>query len=118
MRFVAFVGVVAVAGMHACAWTLSRDVIGAPGFRGQLPSMSYTPFNGCASAEEEDGQKAKKAAAAGKPSFVQDLFPKPEETPKPDPKACQPEQIRADLQAIAPYARVVRTYSATRGMEL
>src|SRR5262249_28946812 len=51
-------------------------------------------------------------------SFVVDLFPKKEDAPKPDPNACQPEQIRADLQAIAPYARTIRTYSATRGMEL
>ena len=29
-----------------------------------------------------------------------------------------PEQIRADLQAIAPYTRAVRTYSATGGAEL
>ena len=29
-----------------------------------------------------------------------------------------PEQIRADLKAIAPYARAVRTYSATGGAEL
>jgi cellulose synthase/poly-beta-1,6-N-acetylglucosamine synthase-like glycosyltransferase/exo-beta-1,3-glucanase (GH17 family) len=118
MRFVALVGVVAVACLHAGAWTLSRDVIGAPGFRGQLPSVSYTPFNGCASSEDEDGQKAKKAAASENKSSYVDLFPKPAETPKPDPKACQPEQIRADLQAIAPYTRMVRTYSATRGMDL
>jgi cellulose synthase/poly-beta-1,6-N-acetylglucosamine synthase-like glycosyltransferase/exo-beta-1,3-glucanase (GH17 family) len=120
MRFVALVGVVAVACLHAGAWTLSRDVIGAPGFHGQLPSASYTPFNGCASSEDEDGQKekAKKPAAGENKSSFVDLFPKPEEAPKPDPKACQPEQIRADLQAIAPYTRMVRTYSATRGMDL
>src|SRR3974390_3064707 len=29
-----------------------------------------------------------------------------------------PEQIRADLQAIAPYTRAIRTYSATGGGEL
>jgi cellulose synthase/poly-beta-1,6-N-acetylglucosamine synthase-like glycosyltransferase/exo-beta-1,3-glucanase (GH17 family) len=123
MRFVALAGVVAVACMHAGAWTLSRDVIGAPGFRGQLASVSYAPFNGCASSEDprdSDKNKAEKTGAAGnKSSFVVDLFPPPkDETPKSDPTACQPEQIRADLQAIAPYTRVVRTYSATRGMEL
>src|ERR1700746_2865817 len=108
MRFVALVGVVAVACLHAGAWTLSRDVIGAPGFREQLPSVSYTPFNGCASSDDEDSQKekAKKPASAdNNSSFVVDLFPKPGAAPKPDPNACQPEQIRADLQAIAPYTR-------------
>src|SRR5262249_18379215 len=34
------------------------------------------------------------------------------------PNACQPDQIRADLQAIASYTRAIRIYSATRGMEL
>src|SRR5689334_1353733 len=106
MRFVALVGVVAVACMHAGAWTLSRDVVGAPGFRGQLASVSYTPFNGCASAEDvRDSNKAKKAGNDNRSSFVVDLFPKKEDAPKPDPNACQPDQIRADLQAIAPYAR-------------
>jgi len=108
--------------MHAGAWTLSRDVIGAPGFRDQLPSVSYTPFNGCASSEApKDKAKAKEASASESKSYVADLFPKPEAPakagPDADPDACKPERIRADLQAIAPYTRVIRTYSATRGME-
>ena len=49
MRFVALVGVVAVACLHAGVWALSRDVVGAPSFRGQLASVSYNPFDGCAS---------------------------------------------------------------------
>src|SRR5882757_5672377 len=91
MRFVDLVGVVAVACIHAGAWTLSRDVIGAPSFRGQLTSVSYTPFDGC----------------------TYDPDPNPDK-----PKRCTPEQIKADLQAIAPYTRTIRTYSSTKGMEL
>ena len=91
MRFVAIVGVVAVACIHAGAWTFSRDVVGAPSFRGQLASVSYTPFDGC----------------------TYDPDPKPD-----SPKRCTPQQIRADLQAIAPYTRMVRTYSSTGGTEL
>src|SRR6516164_7607461 len=38
-----------------------------------------------------------------------------------DPNTCEtptPEQIRADLKAIAPYTNAIRTYSATGGAEL
>jgi len=41
--------------------------------------------------------------------------------PPTDPnsgKTPTPEQIRADLKAIAPYTKAIRTYSATRGAEL
>ncbi len=110
MRFVALVGVVAVACMHAGAWTLSRDVIGAPGFRGQLPSVSYTPFyKGCAFVEAPKEPE--------KSSGPESLSPAQAEPAKPDPTACPPEQIKADLEVIAPYTRMVRTYSATRGVE-
>src|SRR5262245_1358217 len=44
MRFVALLGVVAVTCLHAGVWALSQDVVGAPSFRGQLASVSYTPF--------------------------------------------------------------------------
>src|SRR5262245_37352820 len=84
MRYVALVGVVAVACLHAGVWALSRDVVGAPSFRGQLASVSYTPF-------ETHPHSGKRSTA---------------------------EQIRADLAAIAPYTRTVRTYSSTGGTEL
>lgn len=123
MRFVALVGVVAVACMHAGAWTVSRDVIGAPGFRGQLASVSYTPFNGCASAEDRKEAAKKPGTTETRSSYVRNLFADNDNaakdaTAKKDPTTCQPEQIRADLAAIAPYTRVIRTYSSTRGMEL
>ncbi|HEY5965388.1 MAG TPA: glycosyltransferase [Xanthobacteraceae bacterium] len=86
MRFVALVGVVAVACLHAGVWAFSRDVVGAPGVRDQLASVSYNPFDGCASDRDKN-------------------------------RRCTSNQIRADLKAIAPYTRTVRTYTATRGAE-
>ena len=85
MRFVAVVGVL-VACIHAGIWAASRDVISAPAFNGQLPSVSYTPFDG--SAHPDSGRQS------------------------------SAEQIRADLKAIAPYTKAVRTYSSTGGAEL
>jgi len=86
MRLVAFVGVVAVAWIHAGIWALSRDGASAPPFNGQLASVSYTPFDG--SAHPDSGRRT------------------------------TAEQIRGDLKAIAPYTRMVRTYSSTGGSEL
>src|SRR5581483_8156800 len=83
MRVVALVGVL-IAGIHAGFWALSRDIVGAPPYDGQLASVSYTPFE-----HHPD---------SGKPATA--------------------EQIRADLKAIAPYTRMVRTYSSTGGTEL
>src|SRR6202171_1025749 len=75
-----------VACVHAGMWALLRPQATAPGFTGQLASVSYSPFA---------------------------------DSPHPDtgtrPTA---EQIRADLKAIAPFARAIRTYSATGGAEL
>jgi len=85
MRFVALVGVV-VACIHASLWTLSRDVVVAPDFNGQIASLSYTPFDGSAH------------PVSGRTASV--------------------DQIRADLKTIAPYTRMVRTYSSTGGSEL
>ena len=85
MRFVAVVGVL-VACVHAGIWAASRDIISAPNFNGQLPSVSYTPFDG--SAHPDSGRRS------------------------------SPEQIRADLKAIAPLTKMVRTYSSTGGAEL
>src|SRR4051794_9082779 len=84
MRVVAVVGVL-IACIHASVWAVSRDVISAPGFSGQLASVSYTPFDG--SAHPDSGRRSSVT------------------------------QIRADLAAIAPYTRMVRTYSATGGAE-
>jgi exo-beta-1,3-glucanase (GH17 family)/cellulose synthase/poly-beta-1,6-N-acetylglucosamine synthase-like glycosyltransferase len=47
MRFVAVVGVL-VACVHAGIWFLAREQVDAPNFRGQLASVSYTPFDGSA----------------------------------------------------------------------
>ena len=85
MRVVAFVGVL-IACIHASVWAVSRDVISAPAFNGQLASVSYTPFDG--SAHPDSGRRS------------------------------SAEQIRADLKAIAPYTRMIRTYSSTGGAEL
>ena len=85
MRFVAVVGVL-VACIHVGVWAVSRDVVSAPNFNGQLPSVSYTPFDG--SAHPDSGRRS------------------------------TAEQIRADLKAIAPYTKMVRTYSSTGGAEL
>ena len=85
MRFVAVVGVL-VACIHAGVWAVSRDVVSAPNFSGQLRSVSYTPFDG--SAHPDSGRRS------------------------------TAEQIRADLKAITPYTRMVRTYSSTGGAEL
>jgi exo-beta-1,3-glucanase (GH17 family)/cellulose synthase/poly-beta-1,6-N-acetylglucosamine synthase-like glycosyltransferase len=83
MRVVAAVGVL-IACIHTGFWAVSRDIVGAPPFGGQLASLSYTPFE-----HHPD---------SGKPATA--------------------EQIRADLKAIAPYTRMVRTYSSTGGTEL
>ncbi|HVX99067.1 MAG TPA: glycosyltransferase [Pseudorhodoplanes sp.] len=45
MRIVALV-VALVAGVHALLWALARPEIQAPGFDGQLASVSYAPFGG------------------------------------------------------------------------
>jgi exo-beta-1,3-glucanase (GH17 family)/cellulose synthase/poly-beta-1,6-N-acetylglucosamine synthase-like glycosyltransferase len=44
-------------------------------------------------------------------SYSPPTNPESDETPTP-------EQIRADIKAIAPYAKAIRTYSSTRGAEL
>src|SRR5687767_4344734 len=85
MRFVALVGAL-VACVHAGLWFLSRDVVSAPNFTGQLASVSYAPFDG--SADPRNGKRTTEA------------------------------RIRADLKTIAPLTHIVRTYSATNGMEM
>src|SRR6187401_753603 len=85
MRVVVFVGVL-IACIHASVWAVSRDIISAPAFNGQLASVSYTPFDG--SAHPDSGRRS------------------------------SAEQIRADLKAITPYTRMIRTYSSTGGAEL
>src|ERR1700681_4014540 len=85
MRTVAAV-LALVAGVHAGLWARLRTKKPAPGFTGQLASVSYAPF--ADSSPPDTGQR---------------------------PTA---EQIRADLKAIAPYTRAIRTYSSTGGAEL
>jgi exo-beta-1,3-glucanase (GH17 family)/cellulose synthase/poly-beta-1,6-N-acetylglucosamine synthase-like glycosyltransferase len=85
MRLVAVLGVMAVACVHAGAWTVARTIGSAPNFNGQLASLSYTPFDGSAHPDSGTHTTA--------------------------------EQIRADLKTLAPYTRMVRTYSSTGGAE-
>ncbi len=47
MRFVAVVGAL-VACVHAGLWALTPERVEAPNFRGQLASVSYSPFDGSA----------------------------------------------------------------------
>jgi exo-beta-1,3-glucanase (GH17 family)/cellulose synthase/poly-beta-1,6-N-acetylglucosamine synthase-like glycosyltransferase len=82
MRTVAAV-LALIACVHAGLWASLRTKESAPGFSGQLASVSYAP----------------------------PTDPNSGETPTP-------EQIRADLKAIAPYTKAIRTYSATGGAEL
>jgi len=72
--------------VHAGLWVLLRTQASAPGFNGQLASLSYAPFAS---------------------SDVPDRGARP-----------TPEQIRADLKAIAPYTHAIRLYSSTGGAEL
>ena len=53
MRVVVFVGVL-IACIHASVWAVSRDIISAPAFNGQLASVSYTPFE---SAHPDSGRR-------------------------------------------------------------
>ena len=85
MRTIIAVGAL-VAGIHALIWVSAQREVSAPDFTGQLPSVSYTPFDGSAHPDSSS----------------------PTTT----------EQIRADLAALAPFTRTVRTYSSTSGSEL
>ena len=85
MRLVAAICVL-VTGAHIGLWQLARSELTAPDYRGQMASVSYTPFDGSAHPD------------SGKQTTI--------------------EQVRADLAAIAPTTRAVRTYSSTGGSEL
>jgi len=85
MRTVAAV-LALVTCVHAGLWALLRTQTTAPDVKGQLASVSYSPF-----ASSDDPDKGARPTAA---------------------------QIRADLKAIAPYTRAIRTYSSTDGAEL
>src|SRR5579884_2349996 len=85
MRTVAAV-LALVACVQAGIWAMLRPEATAPGFTGQLVSVSYSPF-----VNSDD----------------------PNAGPRPTA-----EKIRADLAAIAPYTRAIRTYSTTDGSEL
>jgi exo-beta-1,3-glucanase (GH17 family)/cellulose synthase/poly-beta-1,6-N-acetylglucosamine synthase-like glycosyltransferase len=58
MRFVVLVGAL-VTCVHAGLWALSREVVQAPNFTGQLVSVSYTPFDG--SAHPDSGRRTTEA---------------------------------------------------------
>ncbi len=85
MRTVAAVLALVVCA-HAGLWALLRTQATAPDIKGQLASVSYSPF-----ASSDDPNHGARPTAA---------------------------QIRADLKAIAPYTRAIRTYSSTDGAEL
>src|ERR1700721_348844 len=77
-----------VACVHAGLWVLSRTEQNPPNFPGKLESVSVT------------------YAAS-----VDSAYPGTAQRPTP-------EQIRADLKAIAPYTKAIRLYSSTGGAEL
>jgi exo-beta-1,3-glucanase (GH17 family)/cellulose synthase/poly-beta-1,6-N-acetylglucosamine synthase-like glycosyltransferase len=85
MRTVAAVLALVVCA-HAGLWALLQTQATAPDIKGQLASVSYSPF-----ASSDDPDHGARPTAA---------------------------QIRADLKAIAPYTRAIRTYSSTGGAEL
>ena len=85
MRLVAAICALVI-GAHVGLWHLARNELSAPDYRGQMASVSYTPFDGSAHPD------------SGKQTTI--------------------EQVRADLAAIAPTTRAVRTYSSTGGSEL
>jgi exo-beta-1,3-glucanase (GH17 family)/cellulose synthase/poly-beta-1,6-N-acetylglucosamine synthase-like glycosyltransferase len=73
--------------VHAGLWALLQRQQAVSDFGNVLPSISYTPYYYSRLQHPEDG---------------------------PPPTAAQ---IRAELELVAPYARGVRTYSATGGVE-
>jgi exo-beta-1,3-glucanase (GH17 family)/cellulose synthase/poly-beta-1,6-N-acetylglucosamine synthase-like glycosyltransferase len=73
--------------VHAGLWALLQRQQAVSDFRSVLPSISYTPYSHSRSQHPEDGS----------PPTV--------------------DQIRTELKLIAPYARGVRTYSSTSGVE-
>jgi cellulose synthase/poly-beta-1,6-N-acetylglucosamine synthase-like glycosyltransferase/exo-beta-1,3-glucanase (GH17 family) len=73
--------------VHAGLWTLLQRQQAVPDFGSVLPSISYTPYSYSRLQHPED-----------------DVPP-------------TAEQIRAELRLVAPYARAVRTYSSTGGVE-
>jgi exo-beta-1,3-glucanase (GH17 family)/cellulose synthase/poly-beta-1,6-N-acetylglucosamine synthase-like glycosyltransferase len=77
-----------VACVHAGLWLLSRTEQNPPNFSGKLESVSFSYA----------------------PS-VDSAYPGTAQRPTP-------EQVRADLKAIAPYAKAIRLYSSTGGAEL
>lgn len=58
MRIVALV-VALVAGVHAVLWALTKPVIQAPSFTGQLASVSYAPFGGSTHPDSMQASAAK-----------------------------------------------------------
>jgi cellulose synthase/poly-beta-1,6-N-acetylglucosamine synthase-like glycosyltransferase/exo-beta-1,3-glucanase (GH17 family) len=73
--------------VHAGLWALLQRQQAVPDFGSMLPSISYTPYSYSRLQHPED-----------------DVPP-------------TARQIRGELQQVAPYARAVRTYSATGGVE-
>jgi exo-beta-1,3-glucanase (GH17 family)/cellulose synthase/poly-beta-1,6-N-acetylglucosamine synthase-like glycosyltransferase len=73
--------------VHAGLWTLLQRQQAVSDFGSVLPSISYTPYSYSRSQHPEEGAP---------------------------PTA---DQIRTELKLVAPYARAVRTYSSTDGVE-
>ena len=73
--------------VHAGFWTLLQRQQAVPDFDGPLASISYTPYSHSRLQHPEDG----------------------------DPPTAA--QIRSELELVAPYARAIRTYSSTGGVE-
>ncbi|HLH94610.1 MAG TPA: glycosyltransferase [Xanthobacteraceae bacterium] len=73
--------------VHAGLWTLLQRQQAVPDSDGPLASISYTPYSYSRNQHPEDG---------------------------PPPTA---DHIREELKLLAPYARAIRTYSSTGGVE-
>jgi cellulose synthase/poly-beta-1,6-N-acetylglucosamine synthase-like glycosyltransferase/exo-beta-1,3-glucanase (GH17 family) len=93
--------VVAAVALIACAhvglWSLTSQTATAPDVHGPLASVSYTPQTD-SSTSDNDRDNATEAEKRIDPALE--------------------SRIRADLARIAPYTRMIRTYSVTKGGEL
>ena len=110
--------------VHAGLWALLRTEASAPDFKGQLASVSYAPPPSLpnpyaaedeAIASEIRGELAGSGAVCTVPPIAestgQGAAQRIVENKAAEDQAAQ--KIRADLKAIAPYARAIRTYSSS-----
>jgi exo-beta-1,3-glucanase (GH17 family)/cellulose synthase/poly-beta-1,6-N-acetylglucosamine synthase-like glycosyltransferase len=113
--------------VHAGLWALLRTEASAPDFKGQLASVSYAPPpslpNPYAAEDEAIASEIRgELAASGTSCTVPAISERTGQDLKgPDQRTLESraaeeqatQKIRADLKAIAPYARAIRTYSSS-----